>query len=256
MSENLVLYDLATKEQFNRCWSYNVWKTRLALNYKKIPYTTAWVNHETLGPTIKALGVPSNTPTFKSLSAPAKTSSQGFEYTVPTVKFPDGSVVTDSAAIAERLEALYPDPPMFLDANLQGEAGRAIHLTIMPLFAVYMPCIARNVIPESTVPYFAASREKIFGMSLEELEKTKGGEQAWIAARPGFAAMKALTVDHKQDDGPFIRGSQVCYADFVLLAGLEALKRAGDDMFEKAVAAEPELKEYYAAAGDWFTNDQ
>lgn len=44
MSEDIILYDLASR---GRCasWSFNVWKTRLVLNYKGISYRTEWVDH-------------------------------------------------------------------------------------------------------------------------------------------------------------------------------------------------------------------
>lgn len=244
MTETPVLYDLASRDNPNKCWSYNVWKVRLVLNYKKIAYTTSWVDHDNLQPTIKSLGVKPNT------------SSKMFEYTVPTVKFPDGLVVTDSAVIAERLQTLHPNPPISLNTELQAEADRAIHLLFMPLVTTYMSCLAHNIISEPVLPAWTASREKLFGFSFEEAEKTKDVQKSWEAARPGFDVMKALITEHKQDDGPFILGSRVSYADFIILAGFEAFKRAGDGMFEKAMAMDPKFGEIYAAAKDWFSKDE
>ncbi|KAJ3544822.1 hypothetical protein NM208_g2852 [Fusarium decemcellulare] len=237
----IVLYDLAQRTQPNRCWSFNVWKTRLALNYKRIPFTTAWVNHNTLGPTLKSIGLPPN--------------SSGFEYTVPTIKLTDGSVVTDSSVIASKIEDLQPSPSLHLDSDLQAEADRVAHMTAMPLFAIYMPRLARDVIEESTVPAFAESREKLFGMTLKELEEKKGGKQAWDAAGPGFTAMKELLTGRKVDEGPFIHGSQVCYADFILVAAFESLKRVGRDMFEMAIGQDPAFGSLYEASQAWLEND-
>ncbi|KAF9872557.1 putative glutathione s-transferase [Colletotrichum karsti] len=241
-NNKITLYDLAQRGETNRCWSYNVWKIRLVLNYKKIPFTTAWVDHNTLGPTLKSLGVPPNT-------------TGGFEFTVPTIKLPDGLMVTDSAVIASRLEGIYPSPALHLDLELQAQVDRVVHMTCMPLFAIYMPQVARELIDKATVPAFSKSREKRFGMTLEELETSKGAEKAWVAAESGFAAMKEILTSHKKDEGPFIRGSQVCYADFALVAVFEAFKRVGNGMFERALEWDTAFSDLYRASQAWLQND-
>lgn len=238
MPEQIVLFDLGRRDKPNTSWSANVWKTRLVLNYKNIPYTTHWENHVTLGPTLESLGVPPNI------------SGQGLPYTVPTMKFPDGTILTDSAVLVKKLEDMYPSPSLNLDEELEGEAYQAVVLTSMPLFTLYMPHVARNVIEESTVPAFEATRQKKFGMSIADFEK-KGGEHVWVAAEPGFAAMKALLTKHKRDEGPFIHGSQVCYADFILVSAMEGFKRVGGGMFERVVAKEQVFSALYDASRAW-----
>ncbi|TDZ16441.1 Glutathione S-transferase-like protein ustS [Colletotrichum orbiculare MAFF 240422] len=243
-SAKITFYDLARRVKPNRCWSYNAWKTRLVLNYKKIPYTTAWVNHDTIGPTLEAIGIRANA------------SEQGFPYTVPTIQLPGKAAITDSAVIVTELESLYPFPALNLDSDLQNEADRVTFMTCMPLFAIYMPEVARSIIEESTVPTFNNSREKRFGMTLEELERARGGEQAWKAAEPGMSAMKNLLTSRKMDEGPFILGSQVCYADFILVASLETLRKAGNGMFERFLEWDSCFRDLYEACLVWFENDQ
>lgn len=241
MSSPITLFDLASRDEPHRCWSYNVWKTRLALNYKGIRYTTNWVDHDTLAPTLKSLGVPPN--------------ATGFEYTVPTVRFTCGTLVTDSATIAAELEARFPSPSLHRDPELEAKADEAAHVTAMALFANYLPRIGRNLITTSSIPTFEKTREKLFGMSLTDLERTKGGEKAWQAAEPGFVATKAILNEHKKDDGPFILGSQVCYADFVIAATFLAAKRAGHDMFDRIISWDSCFKALYEACEAW-THDQ
>ncbi|KAH7114613.1 hypothetical protein EDB81DRAFT_920506 [Dactylonectria macrodidyma] len=240
---NIVLYDLAQRTEPSRCWSFNVWKTRMALNYKKIPFTTVWVDSNTLAPTLK------------SISAPTNPSSQVFEYTIPTIKLPDCSVVTDSSVIALKLEALHPSPCLHLDPELQAEAEAVVLKMLMTLLAIYVPRVVRNIVNESAVTAFAAPREKLLGVTFEELEK-KGGPQAWEAAEDGFDAMKQLLTVQKVDKGPFIKGSQVCYADFILVAAFESLHRGGEDMFEIAVGRDQAFRDLYNASSAWLQNDQ
>ncbi|KAJ5093086.1 glutathione s-transferase [Penicillium angulare] len=238
------LYDLARATKPDGSWSYNVWKTRLALNYKGIPYTTIWVDHNTIKPTLEAIGVTPNTP------------AKGFEYTVPTVKLQDDSVITDSSKIASKLEEIQPSPSLRLDTSLQAEADSIVRMIYVPLFPIYMPRVAREVIDKSTVPAFAKSREARFGMTLEEMEGLRGEEQAWEAAKPGFEAMGKLLRERKEDEGPFIHGSQLCYADFVLVAVFEAFQRVGSDMFEKAIGMDPSFGKLYDACEAWVQNDR
>ncbi|KAJ5267663.1 glutathione s-transferase [Penicillium angulare] len=238
------LYDLARVTKSGGSWSYNVWKTRLALNYKGISYTTIWVDHSTIKSTLEAIGVTPNT------------SGKGFEYTVPTVKLQDDSIITESAKIASKLEDIQPSPSLRLDTNLQAEADSVVRMVYAPLLPIYMPHVAREVIDKSTVPAFAKSRHARFGMSLEEMEGLIGEEQAWEATKPGFEAMKKLLRERKEDEGPFIHGSQLCYADFVLVAVFEALRRVGIDMFEKAIGMDPSFEKLYDACEAWVQNDQ
>lgn len=74
-------------------------------------------------------------------------------------------------------------------------------------------------------------------MPLGELERVKGGEAAWEAARPGLDALEDLVKggEFKVDGGPFVLGSEVSYADFVIVAVLEGFRRIGEDLFERIV---------------------
>lgn len=49
----LVLYDIPSLK--GTCMSHNVWKARLVLNYKQIPYRTEWLQHPQIEPTLKSL---------------------------------------------------------------------------------------------------------------------------------------------------------------------------------------------------------
>lgn len=49
----IVLYDLACTK--NVCFSPAVWRIRLLLNYKQIPYKTTFLEFPDIEPTLKAL---------------------------------------------------------------------------------------------------------------------------------------------------------------------------------------------------------
>ena len=181
---------------------------------------------------------------------------QGSPYTLPAVQLPDGTVVMDSLAIAQKLESLHPSPSLHLDNGLHLKVGPIFGKIGAPLLPVFMPRIGRDVIVESSVPYFQEARKKAFGMSLDEFEKMKGGEQAWQAAQPGVEDLKAFLAEHKQDDGPFVLGSQVSYVDFVIVAFMEAFRRIGEELFERLVGNDESLRNIHKACERWLENDQ
>lgn len=103
------------------------------------------------------------------------------------------------------------------------------------------------MVRENSVAYFRAARAARFGMDLDELEATRGGEGAWEAAKPGLDELEVLMREHKVDEGPFVLGSKVSYADFVVVAVLEGFRRIGEDLFERIVAGRSGLRGVWEA---------
>jgi glutathione S-transferase len=118
-----------------------------------------------------------------------------------------------------------------------------------------MPLIPRNLLRPTSIPLFNAARAARFGMPLDELEATKGGEQAWEAARPGLDALEALMGEWKVDEGPFVLGSRVSYADFVVVAVLEGFRRVGEELFERICEGREGLRGVWGACGEWLGRD-
>lgn len=118
-----------------------------------------------------------------------------------------------------------------------------------------MPRIPRTIIRPSSTAYFHAAREARFGMPLDELEAQRGGEEAWEAAKPGLDALEAMMGEHKIDEGPFVLGSKVSYADFVVVAVLEGFRRIGQDLFERIVEGRDGLRGVWEGCGEWMGKD-
>lgn len=107
----------------------------------------------------------------------------------------------------------------------------------------------------SSIDYFHAARSARFGMTLDELEARRGGEKAWEAAKPGLNALEALMREHKVDQGRFVLGSQVSYADFVVVAVLEGFRRLGQDLFDRVVEGREGLRGVWEACEEWMGKD-
>lgn len=94
-------------------------------------------------------------------------------------------------------------------------------------------------------------------MDLDELEATKGGDGAWELAKPGLDELEELTREHKVDEGPFVLGSKVSYADFVVVAVLEGFRRIGGDLFERILQGREGLRGVWEACSKagWLEKD-
>lgn len=125
----------------------------------------------------------------------------------------------------------------------------------LPLLPVFFPAIMRNILPDKIVPHWRAKREAQFGCTMEELEASRGGEQAWRAAEPAFDAAERLLKEHKKDEGPFLLGSQVCYGDFVLAGMAESMPRIEPVFHDRVVKGVPGLLELHQACSEWLKKD-
>ncbi|KAL9614581.1 MAG: hypothetical protein Q9167_000950 [Letrouitia subvulpina] len=220
----LVLYDLPS---------------RLALNFKGIDYQTKWLEYPDVAPTISSLGLPPN--------------PEAIPYTIPTVRLPNGEYMMDSRKIVEKLEQLYPSPPLHLDSPYLSKIEELWPKAIMPLRGVLMPKIPRALLNEASLDYFYSTREKRFGMPLDQLEKEQGGDSAWEEARPVIEEVGKLL---KAEGGPFILGKTVSYADFMLVSALHMFKRVDQALlYDRMVSIEPAFELLYNASKAWLERD-
>jgi glutathione S-transferase len=189
----MTLYDLAGADA-NRRFSPFCWRTRLALAHKSLPVETVpW--------------------RFTEKDAIAF-SGQGL---VP-VLVDGGRTVSDSAAIADYLEATYPDRPSLFG----GPAGRAAqsfvaNWTATILHAGIARCIMADileVLDERDRDYFRTSREKRFGMTLEQFQSER--DERVAAFRQSLAPLR-LTVERQ----PFLGGAAPNYADYTVFGGFQ-----------------------------------
>ncbi|KAK5120687.1 hypothetical protein LTR85_006045 [Meristemomyces frigidus] len=218
---------------------------RLALNYKGLPYKTEWIEYPDIAPKFKSFGIPPNAP-----------GTSNYEYSVPAIRISGGSYIMESRAIAKALEELQPEPSLHLDNgytdSVQAVAGK-VQGALMPAGVYRIPTKLLN--PRGS-NYFRETREKRFGMSLEDLAKSdKGGENAWKNAHAPMEELKAIL--HEHDDGPYVMGEQVSFADFIL-AGLWRFVQLLDedgDLFERGMKFDESFPRHYEACKKWLERD-
>ncbi|KAF4335512.1 glutathione S-transferase [Fusarium beomiforme] len=233
----IVLYDLACTK--NTCFSPVVWKIRLMLNYKRIPYKTIFLEFPDIEPTLKGLGVKSH-----------DTSNGSPSYTVPTIRHvPSGVYIMDSPAVAEFLESTYPDPPLPLTSELgreietmaRGAVGPAARFSIVPR--------ENLILSPRSQEYFRAKNETRMGCKLEDLMDPEEEEKAWNGVTDKMRELSDLMLTNK-DKGPFLFGEKPTYTDFFIAASLQSMRVMDEGLFQRC-AAYPGFKAIYEACTPW-----
>ncbi|MBV37371.1 MAG: beta-aryl ether-cleaving protein [Rhodospirillaceae bacterium] len=195
----IVFYDLAGQDQRN--FSPFCWRTRMALAHKGLDYEHRGVAFTA----IKNVGGP--------------------DYrTVPIIE-DDGQLVGDSNAIAEHLEAQYPDRPSLFGGAagrglcnfVHGWTNSVVHAGVAPLVLMDIYAHVRT----EDKDYIRASREKIFGRPLEEVQA--GREDRVEAFRAALTPLR-LTVRRQA----FLGGETPNYADYIVFGAFQWARTISD----------------------------
>ncbi|KAK3936413.1 hypothetical protein QBC46DRAFT_395128 [Diplogelasinospora grovesii] len=223
-SNQIILFDLPSKPPCS-AWSLNPWKTRLLLNYKGLDYKTEWLEYPNIKPTLEKHIPPNET---------------GTPYTIPAIRLPDGTYMMDSRKIANYIEQKHPSPPVHLDSPYLAKLEAIMPRLMTELRGIYIPLIPKRLLNEASVPYWNETRTKAVGMSLDQLEKERGGDIGWSAVAPLLQEVTALLKENTE--GPFFMGKTVSYADFVWAGFLIFCQRIGQDVYEEALKRSGDAK--------------
>ncbi|KAK9241956.1 hypothetical protein V1506DRAFT_130765 [Lipomyces tetrasporus] len=230
----IVLYDLACTK--NVCFSPVVWRIRLMLNYKHIPYRTIFLEFPDIEPTLKELG----------LVLGESASGSKYKYTVPAIQHvPTNTYMMDSVTIAQFLESTYPDPPVPLTSELGREIEAKVRAVVGP--AVHKSLMPREIgiLSPRAQEYFRRTREASLGLRLEDLLDPDKEEQGWNAVGDGMRAVGELMRTHKAD-GPFVLGARPSYTDFFITGSLQSARVVDEGVFQRTIKY-PGYEEIYEA---------
>ena len=195
----IVFYDLAGQDQRN--FSPFCWRTRMALAHKGLDYEHRGVAFTA----IKNVGGP--------------------DYrTVPIIE-DDGQLVGDSNAIAEHLEAQYHDRPSLFGGAagrglcnfVHGWTNSVVHAGVAPLVLMDIYAHVRT----EDKDYIRASREKIFGRPLEEIQ---AGREDRVEAFRAVLTPLRLTVRRQA----FLGGETPNYADYIVFGAFQWARTISD----------------------------
>ncbi|CAG9976198.1 unnamed protein product [Clonostachys byssicola] len=210
----ITFFDIPTKEP-KTCWSFNTWRVRLILNYKGLDYKTEWIEYPDLKPTFEPHLPPNE--------------MAGGIYTAPTIRLPDGTYVMDSKHISALLEERHPEPSIHLDPELYARLIEQLKGGMGSLTTVYVTQVPARLLSERSVEFFKRTREEMLGMTLEEYAKSVPRDEAFAKAAP---YLQKITGMLQEKEGPFFKGEQASYTDFVWAGVLLFFKVQGDETFE------------------------
>jgi len=189
----ITLYDLAAAEEDRRFSPY-VWRTKMALKHKGLEFETVpW--------------------RFTEKDAIAFANSK----TVPVIKDGD-TAVADSWNIAVYLDQAYPSRPGLFagtEARLLCEFFNqwAARTVVTSLFKVILLDIFERI-HEKDKAYFRESREKRFGMTLEQWAADPQRKLAEF--RGALEPVRPILVQN-----PFLSGNGPGYADYILFGAFQ-----------------------------------
>lgn len=209
------LYDLCGRDTSRRFSPY-CWRIKKALAHKNLAYETIPV------PFTAISGIEGND---------AKT--------VPLLRDGDRTV-TDSFAIAEYLDAAYPQTPELFD----GRQARAMCRFVEAwTYSALHPAIVRmvskdihDILDEPDQAYFRRSRETALKTTLEQLHTDRDRHREHL--HTGL-----LTLDLMLRRQPFIAGAAPNFADFIVYGSLKWPAACSD---YEVLPQKPRILEWYA----------
>ncbi|KAJ7704839.1 hypothetical protein B0H17DRAFT_1326369 [Mycena rosella] len=224
MTPPIVFYDIPSTLP-NKAWSPNTWKTRYALNYKGVPYTTVWVEYPDIEPLCRDIG-----------ATPTSTKADGRpHYTLPIIHDPStGLVVSDSTKIAAYLDATYSDTPRLIPVGTMGlqRAFEAAAQSLLAPVTQYGHPAANAKLNPTSEAYIRRTREAMWRKTLEELTP-KGAEDVvqWAKVKEGFGKMDEW-IGASGEGSAYIMGDAPCYADMWIAGYVVWIKLILPDKWE------------------------
>ncbi|KAL3451474.1 hypothetical protein BJX65DRAFT_304058 [Aspergillus insuetus] len=243
-----------------KSWSPNTLKIRLALNYKRIPYTQSYISLPDIEPLLQSLCIPAHAPG----SAPKP-------YTLPAIIHPSlkaesnpSGALNDSIPIALHLDEIFrtPEYPTLFP---NGQASYALAVAVNELmrnvvFAGYALLVARiaDILDEPRgKEYFISTRSESLGKPLSEVQPTDQEEVTRLInemkKKMGvIAQMLKGGREKRKKAGPFFEGDQPSLADFIFQAFLLWVKVSNEDIWAELVGVgDGEVRALWDAVYPW-----
>ncbi|KAI5890799.1 uncharacterized protein SCHCODRAFT_02669915 [Schizophyllum commune H4-8] len=207
-------------------YSPNTWRTRYALNYKGLPFTTVWLELCDVERELRAAGAP-----------PAGTWPDGQpQYTVPAIfDSLTNRYVSDAHQIARYLDETYADRPMLFPHGTAGLQHAFVGQFISRVVFASIPIALKGcyaVMSERTQTYFRETREEIFGKKLEEIWAEAAVEKGWVDVKEGLDWLETI-VKENGNDKLFLLGDTPTEADLAIAAMFQWINKASTPVWNQ-----------------------
>lgn len=226
----ITLYDIPSNVP-GRAWSLFMWRIRLSLSYKSIPYKTQWLESPEIAPTLKSLNIP-----------PTKYYEDGTPmYSVPAILDVDDETgdtkvaLSESYDIAKYLDEAYPLTPKLFPTD-KAELEKLEKFVKQEFLSIWPPSFYLKVCkmmlprfnPESQDPFSkSCAKDFLRGYGKERLEDIPLSEEeakdGWKKVQDGFVTLegKLKGSDEKKQ---WLLGSEISFADLVIGAFLVSIR--------------------------------
>lgn len=91
----------------------------------------------------------------------------------------------------------------------------------------------------------------MFGVKVEDLKK-EADDTTWEEVRPVLEEIGSVL---REKGGPFVLGEEVSYADFILVGGMQFLRRTEERYYQGFVAADEAFGRLFEACRPWLEKD-
>ena len=158
-------------------------------------------------------------------------------YTFPAIVDPTtGAALADSAAIAHYLDATYPDTPRAFPAGtdtLIAAFQAAFEAALSPHVFYVAMASTHERLNDVSKAHFKVARESILGGCMEDWNPPGSPQYTknWAALEAGLSKV-ATWMDAGGEGRTFVMGDAPCYADFIVGARLNWLKKSFGDESE------------------------
>ncbi|KAJ1307255.1 hypothetical protein OPQ81_001368 [Rhizoctonia solani] len=227
----IILYDVLSQ---HGTWSPNTYKTRLTLNYKRLPYRVEYVSYPDIAPMLKELGVRATNP------------APHIAYTLPMIADPSSdpngkpTYVVESFDIALYLDKTYPAPEY---SAIFPPGTRAVQKITSDLYTkelgymflpVILPLVGRaGFLDERGREHFLNARKEAFKRFPAN---TSIGSEYWGDIHEKWKSFSEVL--DLNEEGPFVTGKQVSFTDFAIGGIISFVRRVegGEMWMWKAIA--------------------
>lgn len=235
MAQEIILYDIPTKDKHPRCWSLNPWKgtvttkTTLETSHQQqlndlpsppgaqlqetpLPHRMARIpghRAHVQGTRHPAQHARSQIPVLLSRGQDAGWAICEFHPSIFSTTHPssthssprrmDERQIMDSRSIAEALDALQPSPPLHMhdQSALIDTTMKALGAAFEKLRPMALPRVPTTLLSEKSARYFFDTRKEMFGMGLPDLAVTDDAQSAVKNAKPALEELKRVLVESK-----------------------------------------------------------
>ncbi|KAH0828818.1 hypothetical protein J3R83DRAFT_3269, partial [Lanmaoa asiatica] len=217
----IILYDVPSN--IPQPWAPNVWRIRLILNYKRLPYRTCWVEFPDIEQTLRAINAPPTSIcpdgrpvyTLPAILDPTHVSNSTYFGPSGLLSQPQPVVLTHANTIAEYLEHTYPARPVIPEGTRALQTlfvHYVAEIFVQPLLPIIVPMSHRRLPPRV---------QNHFHVGVAGVQHAGKREEQWAVVQAQFTFLAGVLEKNASDgDGVVVMGHEPTYADFAICSVL------------------------------------